>query len=62
MYFDYNETEQKGIRDVRNLVHLTTDEDHYKSIKTMISLIIIILNMKVKEIKIKFYQLDNILI
>ena len=62
MYFDYDETEQKGIRDVRNLVHLTTDEDHYKSIKTMISLIIIILNMKVKEIKIKFYQLDNILI
>ena len=62
MYFDYDETEQKGTRDVRNLVHLTTDEDHYKSIKTMISLIIIILNMKVKEIKIKFYQLDNILI
>ena len=50
-----NDIKYKGIRDVRILFDLSIDEDYYKPIKPMILLIIAILNMKVKEIKTKFY-------
>ena len=33
MYYDHDDTEYKGIRDVRNLLDLSTDEDYYKPIK-----------------------------
>ena len=33
-YYDYDDTEYKGIRDVRNLIDLSIDEDYYKPIKT----------------------------
>ena len=60
-YYYYNDIKQKGIRDVRNLFDLSIDEDYYKQIIIML-LIKVILNMKAKEIKTKFYQLNNILI
>ena len=33
-YYDYDDTEYKGIRDVRNLIDLSIDEDYYKPLKT----------------------------
>ena len=33
-YCDYDDTEYKGIRNVRNLFDLSTDEDYYKPIIT----------------------------
>ena len=47
---------------MRHLFNLSIDEDDYKPIRTIVLLILIILSMKVKEIKTKFYQLKNILI
>ena len=32
--YDYYDTEYKGIRDIKNLFDLSTDEDYYKPIKT----------------------------
>ena len=32
-YYDYGDTEYKGIRDVKNLFDPSVDEDHYKPIK-----------------------------
>ena len=32
-YYDYDDIEYKGIRDVRKLFHLPFDEDYYKPIK-----------------------------
>ena len=32
--YDYYDTEYKGIRDIKNLSDLSTDEDYYKPIKT----------------------------
>ena len=60
-YYYYNDIKQKGIRDVRNLFDLSIDEDYYKQIIIML-LLKVILNIKAKEIKTKFYQLNNILI
>ena len=31
-YYDYDDTEYKGIRDVKNLIDLSIDEDYYKPI------------------------------
>ena len=56
MYYDYDDIEYKWIRDVGNLFNLTIDEDYFKPKKPTVLLIIIIMNMKVKEIKAKFYQ------
>ena len=33
-YYDYDDIEYKGIRDVRNSFNLSTDEDYYKLITT----------------------------
>ena len=33
-YYDYNNTEYIGIRDIENLFNQSTDEDYYKPIKT----------------------------
>ena len=33
-YYDYDDIEYKGIRDVENLFNLSTDEDYYKLIRT----------------------------
>ena len=33
-YYDYDDIEYKGIRDVRNLFNLSIDVDYYKPIKT----------------------------
>ena len=33
-HYDYDDTEHKGIRDVRNFFDLSIDEDYYKPIKT----------------------------
>ena len=60
-YYDYDDIEYKEIRDVKNVFDLSIDEDYYKPLKTLL-LITIILNMKVKEIRTKLFQLKNILI
>ena len=52
-YYDYV-IEYKGIRDVKDLFDLLTDEDYYKPIITNSALKIAIFNMKVKEIKTKY--------
>ena len=41
---------------------MSIDEDYCKPIKSIVLLMVIILNMKVKETKTKLYQLINILI
>ena len=70
-YYDYDDTEYRGIRDMENLFNENLlnrvalnkiDQDYYKSIKTKALLIIITLNMKVKEKKTKICHLKNILI
>ena len=33
-YYDYDDIEYKGIREVKNLFDLSIDEDYYKPIKT----------------------------
>ena len=33
MYYDYDDIEYKGIRDVKHLFDLSIDEDHYKPVK-----------------------------
>ena len=33
-YYDYDDAEYKGIRDIGNLFNQSIDEDYYKSIKT----------------------------
>ena len=33
-YYDYDDIDYKGIRDVRDLFDLSTDEDYYKPIIT----------------------------
>ena len=38
-YHDYNDTEYKGIRDIKNLFYLSIDEYYYKPIKPMMVLI-----------------------
>ena len=60
-YYDYDDIECKEIRDVKNLFDLSIDKDYYKTLKTLL-LITVILNMKVKEIRTKLFQLKNILI
>ena len=60
-YYDYDDIEYKEIRDVKNVFDLSIDEDYYKPLKTLL-LITVILNMKVKEIRTKLFQLKNILI
>ena len=44
-----------------NLFNQTIDEDYYKPIKSKSVLMVITLNMKVKEINTKIYYLKNIL-
>ena len=64
-YHDYDDTEHKGIRDVRSFFDLPIDKDYYKPIianDTFSSNYAIILNMKVKEIKTKLYQMKHIFI
>ena len=34
MYYDFDDTEYKGIRDLGNLFDLSIDEDYYKTIRT----------------------------
>ena len=53
-YYDHDDIEHKGIRDVGNLFDLSTDEDYYKPKIANSALITIILNIKVKEIKTNF--------
>ena len=54
-YYDYDDTEYKGKRNVKGLCDLSIDEDYYKPIKTKVLLIITIFNMKVKNLSIKKY-------
>ena len=64
-YHDYDDTEHKGRRDVRSFFDLPIDKDYYKPIianDTFSSNYAIILNMKVKEIKTKLYQIKHIFI
>ena len=52
-YYDYDDTEYEGKRDVKGLCDLSIDEDYSKPIKTKVLLIITIFNMKVKNLSIK---------
>ena len=61
-YYDYHDIEYKEIRAIINVFDLSTGEDYYDPKKLLVPLIIIILNMKVKKIKTKLYQLKSILI
>ena len=61
-YYDYHDIEYKEIRAVINVFDLSIGEDYYDPKKLLVPLIIIILNMKVKKIKTKLYQLKSILI
>ena len=63
-YYDYHGIEYKWIRDAGNLFNQSIDKDCYKLIRTVsvLNIKVIILNMKVKEIKTKFCQLKNTLI
>ena len=59
-YCNYDDTEYEWIGDVRNLFNPYNDKDYYKQLKTVSDFDnnnMMILNMKVKEIKIKFHQL-----
>ena len=51
-YYDYDDIEYKGIRNVENLFNQSTDEGYYKPIKPKVLLMVITENIKVKEIKI----------
>ena len=61
-YYDCDDIEYRGIGDVKKLSDWSIDEDYYKPIIKSSVLIAIILNMKVKKIKAKLYQLQNIFI
>ena len=50
-YYDYDDVEYKGIRNIKDLFDLSIDEDYYKPIITKGAF-----NMKAKEIKEKIYQ------
>ena len=53
-YYDYDDTEYRGIKNVKDLFDLPIDEDYYKPTMTNGALIIAIFNMKVKKIKTKY--------
>ena len=53
-YYDYDDTEYKGIKNVKDLLDLPIDEDYYKPIITNGAFNNSFLNMKVKEIKTKY--------
>ena len=61
-YYDYDDIKYKEIGAVRTVFDLSIGEDYYDPKKVLVALIIIISNMKVKEIKTKLYQLKSILI
>ena len=63
-YYDNDDIEYKAIREVGNLFNQSTDEDYYKPIKTtsVFDNKNNISNIKIKEIKTKFYQFQNIFI
>ena len=58
-YYDYDDIEYKGIRDVRNLFNgvvfnRSTDEDYYKPIKTNSAFNGNYIEYQIKEIRYKF--------
>ena len=53
-YYDYDDIEYRGIRNVRDLFDFSIDEGYYKPI--IVLLMAAIFNMKVREIKEKIYQ------
>ena len=59
-HYDYDDVEYKGIRDVGDLFNQSIDEEYYKPIKKpRVLLMVIILNMKLKAMKTKIYQLKK---
>ena len=60
-YYDYDDTEYQGRRDIGNLSD-EADEEYYKPMKTKSALMVITSSMKAKETKIKNYHLKKILI
>ena len=60
--YDYDDIKYRGIRDVKTLFVFSIDEDYYKPIITILLLIAIILNIRVKEIKTKLSLLKNVFI
>ena len=63
--YDNDDIKYKRRRDVKNLFDLSIDKHYYKQQqqkKPIEILIVIILNMKVKEIKENFYLVKNIFI
>ena len=60
-YYDYDDIEYKGIRDIENLFNQSTNEDHYKPIKTISAFDNKnkYIDYERKEIKTKIYQLKN---
>ena len=61
-YFDYDDIEYKGIRDLRNLLKLSINDYCYKPIITNDTFNSNYIEYKSKGIKIKSYQLKNVLI
>ena len=61
-YYDYDDIKYRGIRDVKTLFVFSIDEDYYKPIITILLLIAIILNIRVKEIKTKLSLLKDVFI
>ena len=60
-YYDYYDTEYKGRRDLVKSFNLSIEENYYKPIRTKV-ILMVILNVKVMEIKTIFYQLKNIML
>ena len=50
-YNDHDDYEYRGIKDIRNLFKLSIDKDYYKPILVKVVKMVIMLNMKVKEVK-----------
>ena len=53
-YYDYDNTEYKGVRDVKGFFDLSVDENYYKPIITNSAFNNNYINMKVKETKAKY--------
>ena len=60
-YYDYDEIEYKGIRDVTNLFSLSIDKDYYKPTRTK-SASNVYIEYESNRDKDKFYHLKNIFV
>ena len=55
-YYDYDDSEYRGIRNVIDLFDLSIDEDYYIPIIVKSALMVTVFSMKVRETKEKIYQ------